>query len=270
MLIHAGCELKFNLPSQTPLVAKLYLHPTEVPKLKNPESLITHPSVPVEEFEDEFGNRAGRMVLPPGRVTIKTDAVVEDSGQTDEVNLSARQHRVEELPTIVLPFLLGSRYCEVDRLYDTAWTLFGQTPLGWERVQAVCDWVHHHIKFGYEHTRLTKTAYDVYSERTGVCRDFMHLAVTFCRCLHIPARCAAGYLGDIGVPPQPLPMDFSGWFEAYLGGKWYTFDARHNQPRIGRILLARGRDAVDMAFTTSFGKASLDAFKVWTEEIEAI
>jgi transglutaminase-like putative cysteine protease len=267
VLIHVGCELKFNIPSQIPMLAKLYLHPTEIPKLKVPETLTTHPPIPVEEFRDEFGNRVGRMIVPSGQITIRTNAVVEDSAQPDEVNLAAHQHPVEELPTEVLPYLLSSRYCEVERLYDIAWSLFSHTSPGWERVQTVCDWVHEQIQFGYEHTRITKTAYEVYAERTGVCRDFMHLAVTFCRCLHIPARCAAGYLGDIGIPPQSLPMDISGWFEAYLGGRWYTFDARHNQPRIGRILMVRGRDAVDMALTTAFGKADLDTFQVWTDEI---
>jgi transglutaminase-like putative cysteine protease len=270
MLIQVGCELTFNLPSQTPMLAKLYLHPSEVSKLRTHETLITDPPITIEEIQDEFGNRVARMVLPPGQVSIKTHAIVEDSAQPDEVNPAAHQHSIQDLPPDVLPFLLGSRYCEVDRLYDKAWALFGQSPPGWERVQAVCDWVHHQVQFGYEHTRLTKTAYDVYSERTGVCRDFMHLAVTFCRCLHIPARCAAGYLGDIGVPLQPLPMDFSGWFEAYLGGRWYTFDARHNEPRIGRIVMTRGRDAVDTAFTTAFGNANLENFQVWTEEVEAI
>lgn len=268
MLIYVGCELQFNVPSPVPLMAKLYLHPTQLPKLKGPEKIQIDPPTPIEEFEDEFGNRVGRLVLSPGRVTLRTGAVVEDNAQPDEVNPAAKQHPVQELPVDVLPYLLGSRYCEVDRLYETAWSLFGQTPAGWERVQAICDWVHNQIQFGYEHTRLTKTAYDVYTERTGVCRDFMHLAVTFCRCMHIPARCAAGYLGDIGIPPQPLPMDFSGWFEAYLDGRWYTFDARHNQPRIGRILMTRGRDAVDMAFTTAFGKADLETFRVWSHELE--
>jgi transglutaminase-like putative cysteine protease len=268
MLIHVGCELKFTLPSQTTLLTKLYLHPTEVSRLRTPETISTTPAVPVEELQDEWGNRVGRMVLSPGRVTITTHAIVAVSAQPDEINVAAPQHPVKELPIAVLPFLMASRYCEVDRLYKTAWSLFGETPPGWARVQAVCDWVHQHIEFGYAHSRVTKTAFDVYTERTGVCRDFMHLAVTFCRCLHIPARSVAGYLGDIGVPPQPLPMDFSGWFEAYLGGQWYTFDARHNQPRIGRVVMTRGRDAVDTAFTTAFGVAQLETFRVWTEEVQ--
>ncbi len=267
MLIHVGYELQFNVPAQVPILIKLYLHPTQLPKLKTLEKITINPPTLIEDFKDEFGNRVGRIILPSGRVTIRTATVVEDSAQPDAVNPAAEQHPVEELPVDVLPYLFGSRYCEVDRLYETAWSLFGCTSPGWARVQAICDWVHNQVEFGYEHTRLTKTAYDVYTERTGVCRDFMHLAVTFCRCLHIPARCAAGYLGNIGLPPQPLPMDFSGWFEAYLGGQWYTFDARHNRPRIGRILMTRGRDAVDTAFTTAFGTANLETFQVWTDEV---
>lgn len=268
MLIHVGCELQFQVPLPVLLLIKLYLHPSEHPKLRTPEILDIYPPVAIEEFSDEYGNRVGRVRLPQGRVKLCTETVIEDNAQPDEMNPTAEQHPVEALPVEVLPYLLGSRYCEVDRLYETAWSLFSDTPPGWARVQAVCNWVHHHVQFGYAHTRVTKTAYDVYIERTGVCRDFMHLAVTFCRCLHIPARCVAGYLGDIGVPPQPLPMDFSGWFEAYLGGRWYTFDARHNQPRIGRVLMTRGRDAVDTAFTTAFGVAQLETFRVWTEEVE--
>ena len=179
----------------------------------------------------------------------------------------AIQHPIPDLPLDVLPYLLASRYCEVDRLSDIAWELFGQTPEGWGRAQAICDWVHNHVQFGYEFARPTKSAYDVYEERRGVCRDFTHLALTFCRCMNIPARYATGYLGDIGVQVSPSPMDFSGWFEVYLGGRWYTFDARHNVPRIGRVVMARGRDAVDVALTTSFGSSSLVKFVVWTDEV---
>jgi transglutaminase-like putative cysteine protease len=208
--------------------------------------------------------------LPPGRVRLWNEAIVEHTGQPDRVNFQAQQHSVSDLPVDVLIYLLGSRYCEVDLLSEIAWELFGETPTGWERVQAVCDWVHTHIRFGYEYARTTKTASEVYLERNGVCRDFMHLAVTFCRCLNIPARCAAGYLGYIDIPPHPDPVDFSGWFEAYLDHQWYTFDARHNIPRVGRILMARGRDAVDTAFTTSFGQANLQRFGVWTAKVSPI
>ncbi len=183
---------------------------------------------------------SARIVAPAGTLRLWDDAIVEDNGQPDVVAPDAPQHPVEELPTNVLSYLLGSRYCEVDRLTEVAWSLFGGAPLGWPRVQAICDWVYENIQFGYQYARPTKTAYEVFVERTGVCRDFNHLALTFCRCMNIPARYASGYLGDFGVPPQPVPMDFSGWFEVYLGGRWYTFDARHNVPRIGRVLMARG------------------------------
>jgi len=267
MLIQIGYELLWDVPSPAPTIVKLYLHPSQLPRVKQPECVTVEPETPIEEFVDEFGNRAGRLILPAGRVRLWNHAIVEDNNRPEPVNPHAQQHAVADLPLGTLPYLLGSRYCEVDLLSEIAWQLFGQTPPGWARVQAVCDWVHDRVRFGYEYARPTKTAYDVYTERAGVCRDFMHLAVTFCRCLHIPARCAAGYLGDIGVPPCPLPMDFSAWFEVYLDDRWYAFDARHNIPRIGRILMARGRDAVDLAFATSFGSVNLVKFTVWTDRV---
>ena len=269
MRIRIGYDLTFAVPAPTPLLALLFTHPSRRPTLQAPDELHVEPLVPVEEFIDPFGNRCARLVAPAGRVRLFNDTVVTDPGLPDPVHPEAAQHPVEDLPTEVLPFLLGSRYCEVDRLTEIAWELFGRTPPGWARVQAVCDWVHGNVEFGYSFARPTKTAYDVYQERQGVCRDFTHLAVTFCRCLNIPARYATGYLGDIGVPPAPCPMDFSAWFEVYLGGAWHTFDARHNVPRIGRVLMARGRDAVDVALTTSFGPTTLERFEVWTEEVPA-
>jgi len=199
--------------------------------------------------------------------SLSTDALVKDSGQADLFVLAARQTPVEELPDETLLFLLGSRYCETDRLSGTAWQLFGKSPTGWGRVQAICDHVHRHITFGYEHARFTKTAWEVFQERTGVCRDYAHLAIAFCRCMNIPARYCTGYLGDIGVPPPYGPMDFAAWFEAYLDGHWYTFDARNNTPRIGRVLIARGRDAADVAISSSFGPTTLNSFKVRTDEV---
>jgi transglutaminase-like putative cysteine protease len=266
MLIHLGYELVFTPPAPVPMLLMLSVHPSRVGLLRQPDQVRVDPPVPVQEFTDSFGNRCGRIVAPAGRVLLWNDTVVEDSGQPDPQQPDAVQQAVEELPPEVLPFLLASRYCEVDRLCNVAWKLFENTRPGWPRVQAVCDWVHHNVRFGYSYARPTKTAADVYKERTGVCRDFMHLAITFCRCLNIPARYATGYLGDIGVPPAPFPMDFSAWFEVYLGGRWHTFDARHNMPRIGRVLMARGRDAVDVALTTSFGPAPLEKFVVRTEE----
>jgi transglutaminase-like putative cysteine protease len=267
MLIRIGFEIVFEIPAPVPILLVLSTHPDRDGSIRRPGRLRVVPEVPVEQFLDTFGNRCGRLVAPSGRVTLWDDAIVEDSGLTDEVAPYAVQHPVQDLPSEVLPYLLPSRYCEVDRLSDVAWSLFGYTPEGWPRAQAICDWVHRHIRFGYEFARPTKSAFDVYQERRGVCRDFTHLAITFCRCMNIPARYATGYLGDVGVTPSPDPMDFSGWFEVYLGGRWYTMDARHNHPRIGRIVMARGRDAVDVALTTSFGTSQLVKFVVWTDEV---
>jgi transglutaminase-like putative cysteine protease len=267
MLIRLGYELVFDLPAPTPLVLMLYVHPSRAADLHGRDEVRAEPAVPVQTFTDPFGNRCGRLMAPAGRLRLWSENVVADSGEPDPVRSDARQLPVEELPAETLPYLLASRYCEVDRLGDAAWDLFGQAPTGWGRVQAVCDWVHNHVEFGYKHARPTKTAFDTYTERAGVCRDFTHLAVTFCRCLNIPARYATGYLGDIGVPPAPFPMDFSAWFEVFLDGAWHTFDARHNVPRIGRVLMARGRDAVDVALTTAFGPAPLSKFTVLTEEV---
>ncbi len=267
MLIRIGFEIVFNIPATVPFLFVLSTHRDRDPSIRRPGRLRVEPDVPVEEFVDSFGNRCGRLVAPPGTLRLWDDAVVEDSGLPDEFAPHAIQHHVENLPPDVLPYLLASRYCEVDRLSEIAWSLFGHTPEGWGRVQAICDWVHNHVQFGYQFARPTKSAYDVYEERRGVCRDLTHLALTFCRCMNIPARYATGYLGDIGVPISPSPMDFSGWFEVYLGGRWYTFDARHNTPRIGRIVMARGRDAVDVALTTSFGSSQLQKFVVWTDEV---
>ena len=268
MLIRVGYELVFDVPVPTPIMFLLYMHPSRHATLRQGERLVIEPAVEVHEFTDVFGNRCGLIHAPAGKVRFANDAIVRDSGLADPVSNSARQHGVEELPPEVLQFLLASRYCEVDRMQEIAWDLFARAPMGWAKVQAVCDWCHANVEFGYQHARSTKTAYDVYVERKGVCRDFMHLAITFLRCLNIPARYATGYLGDIGVPPVDSPMDFSAWFEVYLEGQWWTFDARHNRPRIGRVLMARGRDAVDCALTTSFGPTTLEKFLVWTDEVE--
>ncbi|HKI31449.1 MAG TPA: transglutaminase family protein [Gemmataceae bacterium] len=269
MLIRLGYELVFQVPAPTPMVLMLYTHPSLAAALRSPDWVRVEPAVPVREYTDAFGNRCGRLVARPGRLRLWGETTIEDSGQPEPVPAWAPQQPVEELPPDLLTFLMGSRYCEVDRLTDVAWSLFGQTPLGWARVQAVCDWVHNNLQFGYGFANPSKSAWDVYRERAGVCRDFNHLALTFCRCLGIPARYATGYLGDIGVPRSPAPMDFSGWFEAYLGGRWHTFDARHNAPRVGRVLMARGRDAVDVAMTTSFGPTKLETFAVTTDEVPA-
>ena len=207
------------------------------------------------------------MLAPPGRITFRADFLVADSGLPDPATPDAVQHPVQDLPDEVLLFLLASRYCETEQLIAEAWSLFGATQPGWPRVQAIVDYTHQRIRFGYPHARATRTAVEAHSEQMGVCRDFAHLAVTLCRCMNIPARYCTGYLGDIGVPVSDAAMDFSAWFQVYLGGAWHTFDARHNAPRIGRIVLAHGRDATDVAISTAFGSAALVEFKVVTDEV---
>jgi transglutaminase-like putative cysteine protease len=248
----------------------LYLHPSRAATVCKPEWLRVEPQVPISEYIDSFGNRCGRVFVPAGRVVFRNDAIVDDCGLPDLQVWNAPQHNVQDLPSEVLMFLLASRYCEVDsELKEIAWRLFSHTPFGWPRVQAICDFVNRHIRFDYQQARANRTARDIYYERVGVCRDYMHLAITFCRSMNIPARYCTGYLGDIGVPRQPCPMDFSAWFEVFLGGQWYAFDARNNVPRIGRVLMARGRDAADVALTTTFGVNTLQSFNVWTDEVTA-
>jgi transglutaminase-like putative cysteine protease len=266
LLLRIGYEIVFDVPAPTPMLLMLYVHPTVAQRLQAPETIYVEPHAPITEHVDDFGNRVGRMIAQPGQVRIYSESVIADSGLPDVTKPDAQQHRVEDLPPEVLPYLLGSRYCEVDRLSAVAWDLFGKTPPGYARVQAVNDWVHRAIEFGYRHARPNKTALDVYTERRGVCRDYMHLAITFCRALGIPARYATGYLSDINAAPDPTPMDFSAFYEVYLDNQWWPFDARYGVPRIGRILMARGRDAVDVALTTSFGPTRLLKFKVTTEE----
>lgn len=267
MHIRIGYELVYECPQATPMLLTLNLHYTRASDILVPDHIVTSPSVPIKAYRDDFGNWCSRIVAPPGLIKISTDALIQDSGRHDPVHAHAQQHAVEDLPADTLVFLLGSRYCETDRLSETAWALFGQTPPGWARVQAICDFAHNHISFGYQHARATKTALEAYNERQGVCRDFTHLAITLCRCMNIPARYCTGYLGDIGVPLADSPMDFSAWFEAYLGGEWHTFDPRNNIPRIGHILIARGRDATDVPISNVFGPNVLKSFKVWTDEV---
>lgn len=270
MLIRLGYDIRFDVPAPAAIVALLNVHPSRVHDLLEPDELRVTPSVPVETYLDSFGNICSRFAAPMGPLALQGTTLISDSGQPDAYAPEARQAPVEYLPSGVLQFLLGSRYCEVDRLASVATDLFAGTDPGWSRVQAICDWVNAKVEFGYHHARSTKTSLDVYTERTGVCRDFQHLAVTFCRCMNIPARYATGYLGDIGVPPAPSPMDFSAWFEVFLDGGWWAFDARHNRPRIGRVLMATGRDAADVAITTSFGSTVLTKFNVVTEEVVSV
>jgi transglutaminase-like putative cysteine protease len=267
MKLRVGFEMLYDFPQPTPMIMVLGTHFSRASDVIVPDFLTTSPAVEITPYRDMFGNWCSRMVAPAGHMRLAADGVVRDSGLPDPIFPSSIQHAVEDLPAYTLVYLLGSRYCETDRLSEIAWQLFEKTPPGWARVQAICDFVHRHIAFGYEHARATKTAWEAYSEGKGVCRDYAHLAITFCRCMNIPARYCTGYLGDIGVPRDPAPMDFSGWFQAYLSGQWYTFDARHNHPRIGRILMATGRDAADVALTTSFGRMDLVKFVVVTDEV---
>lgn len=262
MQIRIGYEIIYDCPQPTPMILTLHVHSTRVSDFIVPDHLITSPSIPITAYRDAFGNWCSRIVAPKGEIKLSSNAVIRDAGQPDVVVPSAPQHYVQDLPEETLMFLLGSRYCETDLLSETAWRLFDKSPSGWGRVQAICDFVHKHIAFGYEHARPTKTAWEAFNERVGVCRDYTHLAVAFCRCMNIPARYCTGYLSDIGMKPPFGPMDFAAWFEVFLGGRWYTFDARNNEPRIGRVLIARGRDAADVAISNTFGPNTLKSFKV--------
>jgi transglutaminase-like putative cysteine protease len=267
MRIRVGCQMGYELQQATPMIVMLNVHASRVSDLEQPDYLVTTPSVSVEGYRDSLGNWCNRFVAPAGRFELKTETVVRDSGQWDITDPSAEQIQVQNLPSDSLLFLLGSRYCETDRLSDLAWRLFEKTPVGWARVQAICEYVHNHIAFGYEHSRPTRTAVEAFDEKRGVCRDYAHLAIAFCRCLNIPARYCTGYISDIGLPPPYAPQDFGAWIEVFLGGLWHTFDPRNNDPRIGRILIARGRDAADVPLTLTFGPNKLVDFSVTTEEM---
>lgn len=269
MLIRLGYEISIDCPQPTPVVSLLEIHKDRQADIKRQTKVLTSPNIASTTYSDLFGNVCRRFKAPAGTFRILYDAVVEDSGEPDEVNTHAREVPVDDLPDEAIGYLLGSRYCETDHLSSLAWNLFGQVPPGWARVQAITDYVHNRLSFGYGYARSTRTAAQANDERVGVCRDFAHLAITLCRCMNIPARYVNGYLGDIGVPQDPAPMDFSAWFEVFLDGKWYTFDARHNTRRIGRIVIARGRDATDVPLLHSFGPHTLGVFKVWTYEQES-
>ena len=267
MQIRVGFEMEYECPAPTPMILALHIHYSRAPDLVRPDYLMTQPAVPVTAYRDLFGNWCSRLVAPEGRFLLGTDALVNDSGLVDLVAPGAMQVPVEDLPESTLVYLLGSRYCETDLLSDIAWNLFGNGPTGWARVQAICDFVNRHIDFGYPHARRTRSAWEAYNEGKGVCRDYAHLAIAFCRCMNIPARYCTGYLGDIGTPKPWGTMDFAGWMEVWLGDRWYTFDARNNTPRIGRVLIARGRDASDVALASTFGPNTLRRFRVWTDEV---
>ena len=267
MLIRLGYDLRFDLPAPTVMTTLLHVHPSRAQDLREPDLVRVDPPVRVELFHDLFGNQSARVQLPAGTARLHSRTLIEDPGTLDARDPEAPQLEIGQLPPAVLRYLMPSRYCEVDLLSPIALELFGGTKPGWERVDAICTWVHTRVAFSYAQARSTRGALDVFTERVGVCRDFQHLAITFCRCLNIPARYAAGYLGDIGVPAAPYPMDFSAWFEVYLGGRWWACDARHNARRVGRVLMATGLDATDAAITTTFGMSTLTHFEVISEEV---
>jgi transglutaminase-like putative cysteine protease len=269
MRIRTGFEITYDCPNPVPMMLTLSVHSSRRGDLETPDWVQTNPMVDVRQYIDGFGNICSRVLAPAGRFVISADFIIRDTGLVDDYAPDAVQVAAHNLPDDSLVYLLGSRYCETDRLSELAWSLFGHTPLGWARVQAIVDYVHHHIRFGYEHARPTKGAHEAHAEALGVCRDYAHLAITFCRCMNIPARYCTGYLGDIGVPIVGV-MDFSAWFEVYLGDRWYVFDARNNTPRIGRVLIARGRDATDVAIANTFGQAFLAGFTVVSEELPEV
>ena len=267
MQFRVGYELIYDFPQPTPIILVVNVHESRAADLVAPDRPTSEPPLPITSYRDGFGNQCHRVLAPPGRLRLTADSIVNDSGQPDTHARDAGQDTVQDLPEDTLVFLLGSRYCETDLLSETAWQLFSNTTPGYSRVQAICDFVHHHIYFNYQNARANRTATGAFNERTGVCRDYAHLAITFCRCMNIPARYCTGYLSDVGTPPPYAVGDFAAWFEAWIGGRWQMFDPRNNVPRIGRILMARGRDASDVAIATTFGPNTLVRFRVWTDEI---
>jgi transglutaminase-like putative cysteine protease len=266
MLIRYGYDIAVSCPASTPMMCFLTVHDERAADVRSPEKVITTPEVAIATYRDSFGNIGLRFVAPPGDFSIRGEGLIEDDGELDAVDWSAAELPVEALPDECLVYLMGSRYCETDRLSQIAWDMFGHVSPGWGRVQAICDFVNRHTVFGYQSARATRTAFETYQEGIGVCRDYAHLAIAFCRCMNIPARYVNGYLGDIGVPILD-PMDFSAWIEVHLGGRWVTFDPRNNVPRIGRIVIARGRDAVDVPLINSFGPHVLQSFRVWAYDM---
>ncbi len=266
MQLRVGFELIYSFPQPTPIILLVNIHDLRTSDIIVPDRLVTEPWIPITGYRDAFGNWCSRGLAPAGRLRLSTDSVIWDNGQLDERVFTAGQDSVENLSEAILVFLLGSRYCETDRLTETAWQLFGHVPPGYPRVQAICDYVHNHITFNYQNARATRSALEAFNERTGVCRDYAHLAIAFCRCMNIPARYCTGYLSDLGAPPPYGVGDFAAWFEAWIGGRWHTFDPRNNVPRMGRVLIARGRDACDVPIATTFGPYTLERFTVWTDD----
>lgn len=269
MQFRAGYELVYRFIQPTPIILVVNIHDSRASDIVVTDRMTVEPSIRVYGYRDVFGNQCHRILAPAGRLHLTANAVVNDDGFPDLPLPASLQDSVEDLPDETLVFLLGSRYCETDLLSEMAWQLFGGTLPGYARVQAICDYVHNHIAFNYQNARSTRSAADAFREGTGVCRDYAHLAIAFCRCMNIPARYCTGYLSDVGTPLPYPPGDFAAWFEAYIGGHWHMFDPRNNMPRIGRILMARGRDATDVAIATTFGPNTLESFRVWTDEIVA-
>jgi transglutaminase-like putative cysteine protease len=267
MQLRIGFELVYGFTQPTPIILHVNVHDSRTPDLVVNDRLTTEPAVSITRYRDSFGNVCTRLLAPAGRLRLTADGVINDSGQPDEVGAAAGQDAVEDLPEETLIFLIGSRYCETDLLSATAWELFGNTVPGYARVQAICSWVHNHITFDYQRARATRTAAEAFRERVGVCRDYAHLAIAFCRSMNIPARYCTGYLSDAGTLPPYGVGDFAAWFEAWIGGRWHIFDPRNLAPRVGRVLMARGRDAADVAIATTFGPFALESFRVWTDEI---
>jgi transglutaminase-like putative cysteine protease len=274
MLIRSEYDIQFHLPAPLTVVAMLRLHPSLDSLMCQTESLtIEHidleskRELEYHEYVDGFGNYCQRFIAPQGALRLVGGSIAQIEPRPDQICMEAVQHPVGELPDEVLQFLLSSRYCEVDKMSQIAGDMFGSTPEGWLRAVMIRDWVHNHVQFNYQMARPTKTALDVFTERVGVCRDYQHLAITLTRAMNIPARYATGYLGDIRLPYSGAG-DFSAWYEVYLGGRWWTMDARHNTPRIGRMLMATGRDATDVAITTSFGSAVLTHFYGESYEVD--
>jgi transglutaminase-like putative cysteine protease len=269
MLIRYGFEIQISVTQATPVISLLDIHDDRRRDIVRESPFVTMPAVQVSNYTDQFGNRCRRLLAPQGDFSLRLDGIINDSGKLDAIDKGAAEIPVKDLPDDVLVYLLGSRYCETDRLSEFAWKQFGAMTPGWLRVQSIVDFVHERLKFGYQHARATRTAAEAMDERVGVCRDFAHLTIALCRCLNIPARYVNGYLGDIGVPRDPAPMDFSAWCEIYLGGCWHTFDPRHDKRRVGRLVVARGRDATDVPLIHTFGQHVLKSFKVWTDEVPA-
>ncbi len=267
MRINYGFDIGITVPQITPLVTLLDVHDCRRAEVISEGDFVTRPNVPTSMYRDQFGNVCRRMVAPMGDFSFTLGGTILDSGEYDFVDPSLHEVPIPELHDEVLVYLLGSRYCETDQLSEMAWRQFGNLKPGWSRVAAIVDFVNKRLQFGYPFARATRTAAEAYHEQVGVCRDFAHLTIALCRCLNIPARYVNGYLGDIGVPKDPAPMDFSAWCEVYLGGRLCSFDARHNKPRIGRIVVARGRDATDVSLLHTFGPHTLKWFNVWTDEV---